>query len=534
MDEQSTATPAERDAALAAALVEHPGAMIGATTALGLFVPLPEELAAIGLRPIQGGESALTLVVAEDHTTVAQAWIVQRTDGWSSCTVRPLADPEREIGLHFIDTTHRLGVVTVLISGLAQLSAGAPAYEQPRPRLVTMVKDQVAKVLEADPAINLVLGWEAAELLGNSTLELVHPDDRGRAVKSWMDLLASPVGSARRVRLRHLHRDGEVIWFEITNHNRLEGDRPHVLAEMLDISDEMAAQEALRASEQLLSRLAETLPMGVVQVDGTGRMVYRNTRYSRAVGGTDDGHITEMLDLVVPADRGMVENALTAVLSTGKDTDIEYGYRNALLGLRRISVGMRALTGDTGDVTGAIICFTDVTEEVRLREQLRQQATYDTLTGCHNRAATLEALEDRASAGRGVAVLFLDLNEFKQVNDRLGHHAGDQLLVHVAGRLRAAVRHDDVVGRLGGDEFVVICRDVPDAEHARKIGETLVQSLESGGIEVAGEWLRPAASIGAAWSRGLPDPEALVARADAAMYTAKKARTGRMALVMAD
>ncbi|MEV6303344.1 diguanylate cyclase [Actinoplanes sp. NPDC051861] len=534
MVDQTSATPADRDAALEALLAEHPGAIVGATTSLGLFVPLPDEMLSLGLRSIQGGSSALSLIVPDDHTKVAEAWIGHSTRGWASTTVRPLTMPDQEIGLHFVDTTHRFGVVTVLISGLAHLSGGGLDYERPRPRMVTMRKDQVAKVIDADPAIGLVLGWEAADLIGNSTLDLVHPDDRGRAVKSWMDLMGAPAGEARRVRLRHLHRDGEVIWFEITNHNRLEGDDPHVLAEMLDITDEMAAQEALRASEQLLRRLAETLPLGVVQIDTTGHVVYRNTRYAHAAGQTGGDSITDVLRLVVPADRPMVEEALAAVLGTGDDTDIEYGYRHEVRGLRRISASLRALTDDAGAVTGAIICFTDVTEDVRLREQLRQQATYDTLTGCHNRAATLEALEDRAAAGRGVAVIFLDLNEFKQVNDRLGHFAGDQLLIHVAGRLRTAVRHDDVVGRLGGDEFVVICRDVPDAGHARRIGETMVEALANGGLELAGEWVQPAASIGAAWSRGLSDPDALIARADAAMYTAKKARTGRLALVMAE
>ncbi|GID30303.1 diguanylate cyclase [Paractinoplanes brasiliensis] len=534
MAEHEKAPPAERDAALAAALAAHSSGFVAAASSNGLFVPLPEELIATGLRPVHRASSALVLVVPEDHAVVADAWVACRTVGWSSCRVRPVAAPEHYVGMQFIDTTHRWDVTTVLFSGIAEMSGSGPEQEQPRPRHITMVKDDVAKVLEVDPAVGLLLGWDAEELIGRSTLELVHPDDRGRAVTSYMDVIGSPVGSARRVRLRHLHRDGEVIWFEITNHNRLEGERPHVLAEMLDISDEMAAQEALHASEQLLRRLAETLPMGVAQIDPEGRIVYRNTGYALSAGSAGGEHLTGMLSSVVPGDRPLIETSLATVLSTGEDADVEYGYRDEARGLRRISANLRALTDEAGGVTGAILCFTDVTDEVRLREQLRQQATYDPLTGCHNRAATLEALTESRPPGRGVAVIYLDLNEFKQVNDRFGHLAGDRLLVYVADRLRMAVRHGDVVGRLGGDEFVVICRDVADAAHARRIGESLIDALDSGAVEVAGERLRPAASIGVAWSRVLPDAEALVARADAAMYAAKKGRTGRLALVMAD
>jgi PAS domain S-box-containing protein len=106
----------------------------------------------------------------------------------------------------------------------------------------------------------LILGWSREEMVGHRSLEVIHPEDRPRAVANWMDTRSAP-GAGRRVRLRHLHRNGSWQWFEFTNHNLL-GDPKHgcVVAEMVDISDEMAALEALRANERLLRRLAETLP----------------------------------------------------------------------------------------------------------------------------------------------------------------------------------------------------------------------------------------------------------------------------------
>ncbi|GAA3338083.1 hypothetical protein GCM10020358_16860 [Amorphoplanes nipponensis] len=531
--------PAARDDVFAAMLRQHPDAFIGTVSAMGLFVPLPEGLDTGGLRPIVGAQSALALVVAEDQKIAIETWQRTLAQGLANCLIHPLAAPAELVRLHLLDMTHRYGVYVVFLTGLATHPDGRSLEaELIKPRLVTVRKDQVAVITAADEEIALVLGWTAAELTGTRSLDLVHPDDHQRAIASWMDMLATAPGEARRVRLRHLHRDGTPIWFEVTNHNWLTDPAdPRVVAEMLDISDEMAAQDALRAGEQLLRRLTETIPMGIVQIDAARRIVYQNERAARAIGaGLGDVLGGEFLGPIVPGDRPAVEDAVARVLSTGGDADVEYGHRDHR-GLRRVRAGLRSLTAASGEVTGAIIGLTDVTEDVRLRDELRQRATFDALTGCRNRAATLAALgEALAGPGRtrGTAVVFIDLNDFKQVNDRYGHAAGDRLLIHVAGRLRAAVRDGDVVGRFGGDEFVVICADVADAEEARRIGETLLAALGESCLELAGARLLPQASIGVAWGEaGTGAPDALIARADTAMYAAKKARTGRLALALA-
>jgi diguanylate cyclase (GGDEF)-like protein/PAS domain S-box-containing protein len=531
--------PAGRDAVLAATVATHPEAFIAAIGTNGLFVPLPPELAATGLSPIEGQQSMLGLVLADDQVTVIETWHRVVQEGVANCLMRTVAAPDHHARLHLIDLTHSLGVYAGIVSGLEEHATGLIAANEVKPRLVTMRKDQTAVITEAVPEVELLLGWTAEELIGRRSLEIVHPDDHDRAIAGWLDMLATPAGSARRVRLRHLHRDGHAVWFEITNHNHLaDPDRPGVIAEMLDISDEMAAQEAVRTAEKLMRRLTETLPLGILQIDAERRITYLNDRAARSLQAATGDILTDShLDGIVPADRPAADDAITTVLVSGRDTDLEYGHREPGLGVRRIRANLRALTGDDGRVTGAIICLADVTEDVRLREELRHRATFDPLTGCHNRAATMAVLQDAATgpeAHAGTAVVFLDLNAFKQVNDRYGHAAGDQLLTHVASRLRLAVPPGGVVGRIGGDEFVVICRDVPDAEHARRIGTDLLATLDSAGIDAAGQVLVPQASVGVAWSApGATGPDELLARADAAMYLAKKNRTGPHALVLA-
>ncbi|GAA3953497.1 sensor domain-containing diguanylate cyclase [Actinoplanes auranticolor] len=531
--------PASRDEVFAGLLRHQPDAFVGAVSPMGLCVPLPAGLDVGGLRPIVGAQSALALVVPEDQMIAVDAWQRALGQGVASCLVHPVAAPAEVVRLHLLDLTHRHGVFLIFLTGLASHPEGQSLEHEPiRPRLVTVHKDQVALITSADPEIALVLGWTADELTGTRALDLVHPDDHQRAIASWMDMLGSPQGEARRVRLRHVHRDGHPIWFEITNINLLaDPAQPRVVAEMLDISDEMAAQEALRAGEKLMRRLTETIPMGVVQIDAARRIVYQNERAARAIGAARGDVLgDDHLNPILPGDRPDVDAAIAAVLDTGADIDVEYGHHDGR-GLRRVRANLRSLTAESGVVTGAIICLTDVTEDVQLRDELKQRASFDALTGCHNRAATLSAL-GAALAGpgrtRGTAVIFIDLNDFKQVNDRYGHAAGDQLLTHVANRLRGAVRDGDVVGRFGGDEFVVICADVASAGRACRIGESLLSALAGGGLEVAGEHLLPQASIGVAWGDSATcAPDALIARADTAMYAAKKTRTGRLALALA-
>src|SRR5439155_20058487 len=132
-------------------------------------------------------------------------------------------------------------------------------------------------------------------------------------------------------------------------------------------------------------------------------------------------------------------------------------------GTRVFQVSLRPLTDDIGRVSGAIGCLSDVTDSVQLRRTLELRATVDKLTRCLNRAATLELLDLLLSVraiGDGVAVVYVDLDQFKAVNDCFGHATGDAILAEAARRLRNAVKDADAVGRLGGDEFLVVCPGV--------------------------------------------------------------------------
>ncbi|GAA3337624.1 hypothetical protein GCM10020358_14580 [Amorphoplanes nipponensis] len=183
----------------------------------------------------------------------------------------------------------------------------------------------------------------------------------------------------------------------------------------------------------------------------------------------------------------------------------------------------------------------------RAEQALLRMATHDALTGLPNRAACLDRLETdlgrlraepdpatgRAPGGTGLAVLFTDLDGFKPVNDRLGHAAGDELLIAVATRLRACVREHDLVSRFGGDEFVIVCRDSDPAATVDAICARIREMVELP-LTVAGETVRIGLSVGVAYADPAAGADEVIGRADLAMYAAKQSKSiGTLSLALA-
>ena len=187
-------------------------------------------------------------------------------------------------------------------------------------------------------------------------------------------------------------------------------------------------------------------------------------------------------------------------------------------------VGVHLL--DNPDVNGIVLTIRDVTGRRTLEDQLRHQAFHDALTGLSNRALFLDRVEHalariRRSDSPIPAVAFIDLDDFKLVNDSLGHGAGDELLRAVADRLRGCLRSGDTPARLGGDEFAVLLEDAPDTRAVVEVAERILDALHAP-IVVDGREVYARASIGIATRRGpTTTPDELLRNADLAMYTAK-------------
>lgn len=515
-------------------LSRYPDAPVVALKADGVSIGVPESISLLR-NPVLEARTGLDLVVHEDRVKLLASWDQVLAKGSGRCLVHLVDHPEVTVALYGLDLREAHGVVLALFAP-ADAAAGGAAVEvrrmpKPPPRFATMVKDERSFVVKIDAALTEILGWSAEEMEGHRSIEFIHPDDHALAIDNWMDMLASP-GPGRRVRLRHRRRDGSWVWFEVTNHNLLDDpERVCVVAEIVDISEEMAAQEELRAREQLLDRLAEAIPLGLFQVDAAGSVVYTNDRLHQIVGVPRVASAEEQLGTVVEADRPALKSALDGVLRDGRHTDVEVELRlPSTQELRFCSISLRALTHEDGAISGAIACVADVTDSSRMRDELKRRATFDELTGCHNRPSFMRALEANiaeAQPDAERAVMFVDLDRFKELNDRYGHAAGDELLRILGGRLRDTVRGHDLVGRIGGDEFVVMCPDVGGPDGAMRLAERLARKLHECVRLTAGS-VSIQVSIGVAWSGcdGV-DADALVALADAAMYQSKRQRAGQ-------
>jgi diguanylate cyclase (GGDEF)-like protein/PAS domain S-box-containing protein len=309
--------------------------------------------------------------------------------------------------------------------------------------------------------------------------------------------------------------------------------------ERTEMSDrERAGRERLAEREAQLAEAQRTARLGSYTWDVRTGAVDWSDEMHRLLGfapGTVTDHGAAFASRLHPDDRDRVVAAWAAAPREAAPSSIDY--RVVLPGgeLRWLQGHVRTLSGPDGMPIQLFGTIQDITERKLAEEAVAFQASHDALTGLPNRTLFLDragqALARRTETKAGVAVLFLDVDRFKWLNDSLGHAAGDQLLEVVAGRLRHAVRAEDFVARFGGDEFVVLCPAMEEAE-AEAVAARLASSL-SAPVTIAGQEMTVTVSIGIACAPATGSeetPAGLVQDADAAMYRAKEEGRNRHSL----
>ena len=270
----------------------------------------------------------------------------------------------------------------------------------------------------------------------------------------------------------------------------------------------------------------------ITVLDAEGTIRYQTASGGRLVGAPADQLLgTNYLDLVEADDRGHLAALLSGLAaSEGKTATAQYRLRQTDGGMRHIESIASNLISDPA-IRGLVLNTRDVTERKALEDELAHQAFHDSLTGLSNRAVFREMVEHALTRskrnGQRLAVLILDLDGFKTVNDSQGHDVGDQLLVEVGIRLKSCARASDAVARLGGDEFAVLLEDGVDEAHAKHMAKRLLTELLLP-FEIGGRELFIGASVGIAFNTDEDmQPEALIRNADTAMYAAKATGKGR-------
>ncbi|MDQ1465751.1 MAG: hypothetical protein QOH10_166 [Actinomycetota bacterium] len=520
----------QRVAGLQAALARHSGAAVAAIDDHGLITTMPADLSVTGCIVIEA-RWLVEMVVPGDRVAIAAAWETVRTLGVATVSVAFRNGLRADI--HWFDVRERYGVYIAVvasddgaISDLATLSA----MDEIAPRYGVARRNLAGNVLDADAAVPRLVGWSVQELIDAQTIDLIHPDDHERAIENWLETLAAP-NCDTRWRGRHRRPGGDYVWLEFTNCNLIhDPDYNGVRSEMLDISDEMAMHDALRDSEARFRRLAEALPVGLAQIDADKQIIYANRPFADIIGVADCSTISAAFAGSTIDDRRRLERAIEGALEEGSDAEVEISLQPSWDPPRVIHVVVRPVNEPSHGTSSAIVVVADVTDHTMMRNELERRANFDALTRCYNRSSILAILEahlgEQRSARRGTAVIFVDLDRFKPVNDSFGHAAGDEVLRVVATRLRDAIRDHDLVGRLGGDEFLVICPNIDDPTVAVEIADRIAASLKTD-FTIDGNSLSLRASVGVACAgTDELDADSLVSRADAAMYRSKRAAAG--------
>ena len=390
-----------------------------------------------------------------------------------------------------------------------------------------IVIDAHWRVTYASPSVKTTFGYEPDLVVGQPGFSFVHDEDLAR-VREVVDRVAAEPGRRETVLLRLLVADGGYRWVEHTITNCF--DDPAVGGLVIngrDASERMAAEQALRRSEMRYRAIAQTAQEGIALADATGAIVFANNRLAEIAGvPLEQLYGAAGEDLLASQDRDIVRVRRLTRHERGPEIyDLDYPHPDG--GGRTLQISVSPY--DDGEIRGNLAMVADVTEARRAEDELRRRALHDDLTGLPNRTLLADRLEhalDRQARADGgtVALLFLDLDNFKLVNDSLGHGSGDELLRQVAERLAQTVRPGDTVGRFGGDEFVIICEGADD-KVAHAVARRVLDDLTTP-FSVENQTVYVGASIGIA----LAPPHAgdeLMRFADAAMYDAKARGRGR-------
>jgi diguanylate cyclase (GGDEF)-like protein/PAS domain S-box-containing protein len=278
-------------------------------------------------------------------------------------------------------------------------------------------------------------------------------------------------------------------------------------------------REKMRHSEERFRSAFDEAPIGMAIVDPEGRFLQVNHRLSDLTGHTPEKLLASTLDEIDGDGRRWRPGE-----TTGAEQERRFLRAD---GSRGWCLFQHSRVHDDEDV---FVCqFLDVTRRKRAESELRHQAHHDSLTALPNRKEFTERVNKVLDGDQMLAVAFVDLDDFKVINDSLGHGSGDRLLVAVAERMRRVLRPTDLLSRFGGDEFTALLEGVTDARHAMRVADRLGSALRAPFV-IDGHQRYVTASVGVALSGGGDDAEELLRDADAAMYRAKELGKARCEL----
>lgn len=389
--------------------------------------------------------------------------------------------------------------------------------------LGVVLSDSLGRMVEANPAFLSMVGYAESELRGEHFRDITHPDDVGLNDPLRAEVLAGTRDSFQLTK-RYIAKDGRVVWAKLTCTvmRQAEGDQSYTVTVVEDITERKRLEDNLRLAATVFQNSGD----GLFVTDADNHIVHVNPAFTQITGYEADEVMGKNPSILASGrhDREFFAQLWGSLLETGKwqgeiwdrrkDGEMFAGWQNI------------ALVRDAdGKVQNFVAVLSDITSRKQMEERLSYAANHDPLTRLPNRTLFHERLTRAiARAQRNhnlVALLFIDLDRFKQVNDTMGHLAGDMLLQQVAERLSSCIRQGDTVARLSGDEFTIILEDVQDPRDAAVVAHKVLRLLLEP-IQLSGGEAHISSSIGVAlYPSDAGDPHTLLKLADSAMYRAK-------------
>ena len=377
------------------------------------------------------------------------------------------------------------------------------------------------------PRFESMLGYEKGEykLSSENWKEFIHPDDIGRVLEQ-LELHAQGQNPLFEIEMRCLTKSGEWKWVHTRGKivARNDDGKPLIISgSRSDISRRKKAEDEL----QLASLVYKNSSEAILVTDGAGTIVAINPAFTQLTGYSYEEVVGKQPDVLKSGrhDKEFYEAMWNSLETTGQWQG-EIWNRKKTGEIYPAWININSTYNEDGSVYRRVALFSDITKKKALEDLIWQQANFDTLTGLPNRRRFIERLEHELSKHSRnhlpIALIFLDLDYFKEINDTLGHAAGDLLLKIAAERLSSCVRRTDTVARLGGDEFTIILTELTDVSSVNRVAASILDKLSEPFI-LEGEIAYVSASMGITlFPDDAADSETLLRNADQAMYAAKQ------------
>ncbi len=526
MIDVSERAEAQQELALYARAFEASGEAMLVTAADGRIVALNPAMQALAGQPREALLGQLALSLEADAASARLAQIIQaaeRAGRWQGEYCLQSRQGLRHSTMLSISALRNAEQVVThyvaILSDLSQAKAAERALQESERKfrafvelsLVGIFVIQAGRLVYANPKLLEMLGYTSLDALPQRTLSAL----------SSLDTAGEPDSLRYTFRLEHCA--GHALWLEAHGrHFDYEG-QPAVIGTALDVSQRVESERQGRLAERVFESASE----GILITDADNRIVAVNPAFTRITG-------YEPADALGKHSRMLMGQGSRAAFNQDmREHLFRDGYWQGEMRDRRkngewypVWMSISAVRDEGGQISNFVGVFTDYTSRKETENRLHYLANHDGLTGLLNRHGLLSSLRHEVEQARiqreQLAVLFLDLDRFKAINDTLGHGAGDRLLVAATERLRYQLKNRDLIGRLGGDEFTVVLDGIAGPEVAVEVAQRVVRAMAQPFV-IDGHEMFVTASVGVALYPGDgADAQTLLKNADIAMYQAKE------------